>query len=320
MEAFLALIAIGTIMLSVRYNRDKVESLVETFVGILYSYFVQHMSIHEIQLTIQNILFYVQCGILFLDLAGIVGFFRAINNGSYHFGMIILTIEVYSRFCNMVFETRYHKYFSPPIIKCAKIAIGLYFNNPITTFTNTGLLIFSQLSCVLIKKASYIFLNVGIDSIIHDANVNKNSLQARIGEMLTKVETFADSRCENLQLYQIAIDICKQAVGIIDEVQRRIDNFYQNTVSCVGYLYACKITGTIISYLFFLHASIHIIPSHIIVAIVVKFVIILVEPVTPINVPMDNSFAVIKQKCADYRRAIQLTNLSIRGVRGLGGV
>lgn len=313
MEAFLALLAVGIIVLTVQYNCDKVESLIERIVGKLFSRFVQRTSINELQSTIQNALFCLQCTMVIFDLVGIIGFIRAIKNGSFHFGVTVLAIELSPRLCNILLEQQYQKFFTPTIVKCAKIATALYFNQSIATFTNTGLLILSLLSSFLIKKASCVLLNVGIDGIVDSANIDENSLHSIVSEMVTRVETFVDTRCEDLEPCQTAVDICNQALDIITRVEQRIDNFYQDATDCTSTLYACKIAGSILFCLFFLHSSY--IYSYIIFIVLIKFVVILVDPVTPIHSAMDKGHVVIKQKCGQYKRALKLAGLTIRAFK-----
>lgn len=335
MEAFLALIAFGIIVLIARYNCDKVESLLESLLEKVFGRLVQDMNIYELQSSIQTKMFCLQCAMVIFDLVGIVGFIRAINNGSYDFGVIILAIEVAPK----LLEPQYQKYFSPTIVKSAKIVTALYFNEPISTLTNAGLLVLSLLSTFLVKKASRVLLNVGILTIINNtndeildlinnANVNEDLLQTIVDAKVTEITDFAGSCCEDLNPCKIAIALCGSTVSIINAIKQTINNFYQDANNWSGYLYACKVTGTIASYLFFLHHSIHIIPPYVIVAVLVKFAVILIEPVTSVKLAMDNGFAVINKKCDEYKRTIQLANLSIRGtiqlvnlaIRGARGV
>ena len=315
MYSLLALAFVFIFVLIVQYNCDKIEILLEKIVEKFFNCSVQHLNIRVLQVTIQKAIFISQCGMLIADWIGVWGFIRAINDNSYYFVVIILWIEVFDKLSSFSPGAKYKKYWTPMVVKGLKLIISLYFNSSISVLSNASMLVFLVFVNPLMKKAKYILLKLGLVTFINNLDINEDSLESVIENMLTNTKKLIhECDLKDLQISKSIIDICKNAENIINNIRILVDDFYQDVNDRAKYLYICKIMGSIISYFIILHPSIHLISPYLKFTIFIKLVIIIVDPLTPINSAMDNVFGVILETCSNFKKKF----VAVRGTVVIG--
>ena len=315
MYSFLVLAFVAIFVLIVQYNCDKIEILLEKIITKFFNCSVQHLSIHILQVTIKRAIFITQCGMLIADWIGVEGFVCAINNNSYYFVVIILWIEVFDKLSSFVPDAKYKKYWTPMVVRSLKLIISLYFDNYLSVLSNGSMLVFLVFVNPLMKKAKYILLKLGLFAFINNSYIDEDSLQLVIGNILTHTKNLiSQSNLEDLQISKTIIDICKKAENNIDNIRMLVDEFCQDVNNRSRYLYACKIMGSISSYYIILHPFMHLISPYLKFTIFIKLVIIIVDPLTPINSAMDNVFGVIRITCSNFKSKF----VAVRGTVVIG--
>lgn len=312
-DTFLLAGLVAIIVLLLCDNRNVILTNFEKLSERMFNWSIQQLKIKDIISTIKKGLFVSQIGFIIIDLIGFLGLVWAINNGSYHFAIIILWIGIFEK-CFSLFVEKEQKQIFSALITSLRLVIGIYFNNSLCILLNIGKLISLLLLDSLLVKVKYIFLKVGLNVLIDNKEINEDSLQSVIITLLNDAEIrFSQLNNDTFRLNQTIKFICNQVIEKIDEVSKNINNFANEINYTSKHIYIFKVIITIYIIFALLDLSM-IMPKIVFYSLIIKIVEIFFGDVTIVNSMMNNSFNTLEIKFSKIKRICITTKLTTSAI------
>jgi hypothetical protein len=309
MDSLVLLIAVNAIVLIIQYNCDKVESLFEKFADGFINWSIQRSSIQDLLINLKKGLFIAQNGLFIIDFIGSLGFIRAINSGSYYFALTIFWVGICGKIGSVFVKPEHKKYYSL-FVSTIKLVISIQFNSSMSVLSNSCKLVSLLVIDSLLSKVKYILLKVGFFAIVGTKEINEDSIQSIITNILTNLENQLYKINENeYELKQTITLICEQVSSKIDETLSKLKEFSQDVKNGSKYLYYLKLMGICIM-IYYLDP-----PSTISTflgwSLITKLFENIFEPLTIVDPMMDNAFDILNMKCSKLKSLCLKTRVGI---------